>query len=173
MAQKEIKDLKKLNASELKKQAKKLDDKGEMTVEIGGQEFKLTFDTHFRKTKIQHLLEDMLNFFNEINNDKIGMLEFASPYTALLILKHFTSLDVSDNVSEAFALLEVLIDLEVLGELVGKLPEDEVVKVYEILTKTVENVSENLEDTESELEKIKGQVSNEIVKEMIDGDGIN
>lgn len=173
MAQKEIKDFKKLNVAELKKQAKKLDEKGEISVMIGEQEFKLTHDTVFRRTKIQALLEDMLTFFNAVNQEKIGMLEFASPYTALLILKHFTSLDVPNDVDEALSLLEVLIDLEVLGELVGKLPEEEVVKVYEVLTKTVENVSESMAETEEELEKIKGQVQNEEVKELVDGDGIS
>lgn len=155
---KENKGLKKLTANELKNQAKKLDAKQEFLVVIGDEEYKLTHDMVFRKTKMHKLLDDMLQFFNSVNGDNIDVLEMASPYTALLILKHFTSLEVSDDIDEALALLNVLIDLEALGTIINALPEQEVTKVYEILTQTVENIQKNIEEVE--LEALSAQLDN-------------
>lgn len=167
---KEIKDLKNLNLAELKKQSKKLNETKPFKVTIGDTEYKLTHDVAFRKTKQQALLEDMLKFFNEIGDSNMELLELTSPYTALLIIKHFTSLEVPDAIDEAIELLKVLIDLEVLSTIVNELPEDEIVKVYELLTQTVENIKASVEDAESELEVIAGDIENNDVLKLVEAE---
>jgi len=165
------KDIKKLNPTEIKKQVKKLDEKKDFKVMIGDTEYKLQHDVVFRKTKQQKVLEDMLVFFNSIKEDNISLLEMASPYTALLIIKHFTNLDVSDDFEESIELLNALIDLEALGAIISELPEGEVLKIYELLTKTVDNIKANIEEAEAEMELIAPQIENEQVKEMIEDNG--
>lgn len=159
------KDIKKLTVTELKKQSKALDEQREFTVSIGGQDYKLTHDVVFRKTKQHKVLDDVIAFFSEGTN--VEALEMTTPYTALLIIKHFTSLEVSDNIDEALALLEVLIDLEAFDKILNELPVDEVTKVQELLVRTVENMKQNLEMAEEETEGLLEQIENEKVKGLI------
>lgn len=158
------KDVKKLSPAELKKQVKKLDAVQEFLVTIGDVDYMLTHDVTFRRTKMHKVLDDMVLFFNE-GGKQIELLEMATPYTALLILKHFTSLEVPEEIDEALILLEVLIDLEALDKLLNALPEAEVTKVYELLTQTVESFRANLEASEEEAEAFLEQIQNEEVKE--------
>lgn len=141
------KDVKKLTVSALKKQGKKFDEKGEMSVTIGGVDYVLNYDLYFRKTKIYALLEDLLDFFQEADNSgRIELFNLATPYTSLLILKHFTSLDVPDDIDEALAILDLLIDYEILDKLLASLPEDELTKTYEILTESIDNIRIQFEE---------------------------
>lgn len=158
---------KKLTLAELQKQSKKLDATSEGKVMIGDTEYTIEYDTVFRKTKQRNVLDDTLRFFQEIGEQNIDRLEMASAYTALLIVKHFTSLEISDDVSEALDMLEVLVDLEVLGEIVNLLPEDEVVKIYDLLTTTVNTLKENIEETERQADLIEAEIENEEVKELV------
>lgn len=158
--------IKKLTTADLKKQAKLLDAKRDFTIKIGETEYKLTHDVVFKITKQHQLVDDLVSFFNESGN-RIELYELATPYTGLLILKHFTSLEVSDNIDEAIDLLQVLIDLEILGEILNELPEDEVVKVYELITRTVDVLKENIDNLEAEALALSEKVENEEVKELL------
>lgn len=139
------KDIKKLTGAELKKKAKALNTQREFTVVIDGQEYKLSHDVTFRKTKQSKVLEDLIAFFS-YGAENVEVLELATPYTALLTLKHFTTLEVSDDIKEAVDLLEVLIDLEILDVIVNELPEEETTKLFELLTKSVGEMTKTLED---------------------------
>lgn len=163
---KKAKNIKKLTVAELKKESKKLDVQGEMTINIGGTDYTISYDKIFRKTKQRDVLQDTLHFFQEIGEKNMGQLEMASAYTALLIVKHFTSLDVSDDIQEALDLLQVLTDIDVLGEIVNELPEAEVIKIYELLTNTVNTLKENIEMAEKELELIQDEIENEELLEL-------
>lgn len=161
-----VESIKKLTIAELEKQNEQLDGQRTFTVTIGGTEFELSHDLVFRKTKQHKLLDDVIQFFSEgVKN--IEVLDIATPYTALLILKHFTSLEVSDDIEEAIALLDVLIDLEVLDKIVNELPEDQVVGIYELLSNTVKNIQETMEDADAETEELLEKVENQEVKDMI------
>ena len=141
------KDIKKLTGAELKKQAKVLDEQKEFTIEIGEQTYKLTHDVVFRKTKRIKLIEDLIEFFTK-GAENPEILELTTPYTALLVIKHFTSLEVSDDITEALALLEVLIDLDALSEIINTLPEEKVVELFDILNETISNISKNMDTVE-------------------------
>ena len=159
------KNIKKLTPMDLKKEGKKLDAQEEFFITIGDTEYKLTHDVYFRKTKQRDLLEDMLEFFNSIEQANVDVLEMATPYTALLIIKHFTSLEVPDDVEGALEYLSLLIDLDILGTIVNALPEGEVLKTYELLKQTVENVKDNFEEAELEATRLSDEVENkEILK---------
>ena len=168
---KKVKDFKNLTLTELKKKDKDLNKQGEFFVDIDGDTFKLTHDLKFRNSKKQKLLEDTLEFFQSITEETEEMLAYSAHYIALLMLKHFSSLDVSDDVNEAFALLRVLIDLEVLDAMLGGLPEDEVLQVNEMITETLDNVKKNMEETEAELDRLAEEVENPEVKELIKPNG--
>jgi len=161
------KDIKNLTASALKKENKVLDDKREFEVEINGTKYKLTHDITFRKTKQVSLLDDVIAFFSE-GIKRPELLELATPYSALMILKYFTSLDISDDISEALDTLDVLIDLEIIDKIIGELPEDEIIKIYQLVDKTVQNMNETLEESEREAKELASKVENNEIKDMID-----
>lgn len=147
------KETKQLSPAILKEQVKKLDAVEEFVVQIGEEDYALTHDVKFRKTKMHKVLDDMVVFFNE-GGKRIELLDMATPYTALLILKHFTSLEVSDSVDDSLELLEVLLDLEVLDKILNALPEEEVQRVYELLTQSIEGFRDTLEEQEKEAEAL-------------------
>lgn len=158
--------MKNLTTAVLKKENKALDNTREFTVEVNGTEYKVTHDIKFRKTKQASLLDDIVSFFAEgVKNVKI--LELATPYTALLILKYFTSIDVPDNIDEALATLNVLVDLEIMDKIINELPEDEITDIYKLLDKTVKNMNETIEEAEKEAREIASQIENDEIKDMI------
>lgn len=169
MANKE--NIKNLTLAELKKQNKNLDETREFKVTIGDTVYKLNHDIVFRQSKKNKLLDDMVEFF-QASVKNLEILELATPYTTLLVLKHFTSLEVSDNVDEALDLLNVLVDLDLLNQIVVELPEDQLVDIFEMITKTVNTMSESIDEAEKEAQRLNEQVENEVLKEMIpDVDG--
>jgi hypothetical protein len=151
---KEVKQLKGLTALDILKQNKALDGKGEFLIALGKDELKedylITHDMLFRKTKQQQVLEDMVRFFDEVNSFNVELLEMVTPYTSLLIIKHFTDLDVPNEIEDAMYLLEALIDLEALGAIINALPQDQVIMVFELLTQTIDNIKNNVEEAEAE-----------------------
>lgn len=164
------KDIKKLTPMELKKQVKKLSEQTEMTIKVAGEDYKVLYDVHFKKTKQYAVLDDLIKFF-QAGGENTEILDFATPYTALLVVKHFTSLEVPDEVEEAIILLEALIDLEILDKVILGLPEEEVGKVYELITETVQRLNSNIDEAEAEARRVAEQIQNEEIKEMIEENG--
>jgi F0F1-type ATP synthase alpha subunit len=157
---------KNLNLTNLKKEVKKLTSQTEHVIKINENDYKVKIDDKFLKTKQHALLDDLVEFFNEGNN-RIELLDVATPYTTLLFIKHFTSIDVSDNVDEALEVLDVLINLDLLGHILNLMPEQEVVKVYELITVTVDRMKENIDETAEEASRLSELVENKELKEAL------
>jgi hypothetical protein len=155
-----------LNLSNLKKEVKKLSSQTEHTIQIGESDYKLKIDDKFLKTKQHDLLDDLVKFLNEAN-DKTALLDVSTPYTTLLFIKHFTSVEVPDEVDEAVDMLRVLIDLDLLGVILNLMPEQEVVDVYELLAETVNRMKDNMEITADEAERVSTLVENDELREML------
>lgn len=162
---KEIK-AKKLTLAELKKQDKKLDSTNKFYVVIDGEQFEVTYDTVFRRTKQQKVIQDIVQYF-DAGNSNVQLFELATSYTTLLILKHFTSLEIPDEIDEALTFMDVLIDLEIFDKILNALPEEEVTKIYELLTQVINRLKTNIEEAEKEAEVISNDIENSQVKEML------
>ncbi len=141
------KDLKKLTKTELKKQAKNLDAQREFTVEIGDEEYKMTHDIVFRKTKIATLIDELMDFLAK-GVERVELLDLTTPYTALLTIKHFTSIEVPDDIDEALDFLEVLVDLDILNVIIDELPEDQAQLLFDTITQRVAEMTKNLQELE-------------------------
>jgi predicted HAD superfamily phosphohydrolase len=162
MAQK----IKNLNPTEIKKQVKKLKEQGEFFITINGDEYRVTHDEVFLNSKIHKVLDDLVELFNEGRN-RNELLELATPYTTILIIKHFTSIEVPDDIDGAIDMMNALIDLEVVDKIINALPEAEVVKMYEKISGVVENVRSNLEDGLLEAQEIEKELQNEQTKKLL------
>lgn len=148
----ENKNVKNLTLTEMKKQAKKLGKQTEHEVLVGENIYKFKVDDVFRKTKQYKLLDDLVEFFSVVNV-RAELLELVTPYTTLLLIKHFTSIEVSDDIDEAIDTLDVLIDLELLNKILVLMPEQQVIEVYEVLSATLERMNENVRESLEESDK--------------------
>lgn len=157
--------VKNLSLTEIKKQAKKLDKKTEYEIAVGDEIYKIKIDDVFTKTKQNLILEDLVTLFEEGYNRK-ELLHLATPYVMLLLIKHFTSIEVSDDIDEALELLNALIDLEVLDTILNLMPEKEVINVYELVKVTTDRMKENMDEAKSEMERLSETVENDEVKDL-------
>jgi hypothetical protein len=155
-----------LNLANLKKEVKKLTSQTEETIVINDTEYKVKIDDKFLKTKQHNLLDDLVAFLNEAN-DKSELLDVSTPYTTLLFIKHFTSIEVPDEVDEAIDMLRAMIDLDLLGQILNLMPEQEVIQVYELLATTVNRMKENMEMTAEEAERVATLVENPELREAL------
>ncbi|UUV45934.1 hypothetical protein [Bacillus phage vB_BanS-Thrax3] len=164
------KKVKNLTLTELKKQDKKLDAQTETFIPINGDMYRVLIDDYFRPTKQTDLLNDLISFFGEARNSN-ELMEVATPYTSLLLIKHFTNIDVPDDFEEAIALLRLLIDLKAFEAVLNAMPEDQVVDTYDKLRVVLNEMTNRMEIAQVEAELIESQLENEVVKKMyLDGE---
>lgn len=172
---------KNLTITELKKQNRVLDTQTEHTIVVKIQKgldeetgeplfdlvpYKIKIDNVFRKTKQHKLLEDLMFFINE-SNKRLELLDVATPYITLLLIKHFTNLDIPDDINEAIEVMNILIDLDIFSEIVNLMPENEVIKMYETLNVSVERMNLNIEEMLKESEKVLEKIENKEIKELL------
>lgn len=161
-------DIKNLTVTELRKQSRALNAQTSHTIMIGEDEYRIKIDKVFRKTKQHKLLEDLMEFLNEGNN-RVEILDLATPYITLLLIKHFTDLRVPDNIDDAIDIMNALTDLEIFSYIVDLMPEDEVVKLYETVSTSVDRMNANIEELMKEAEDVADKVENEeVIKEMLE-----
>lgn len=161
---------KKLTVAELKKQNKNLDAQTEHTVLVNGVEYKVKIDNVFRKTKQHKLLEDLIFFMNE-SNKRVDLLDVATPYITLLMIKHFTDIEISDDIDEAIETMNALVDLEIFGEIANLMPEDELLKMYETISASIDRMNVNITELLKEAEELSKKVENKEVKELLENGG--
>lgn len=129
--------------------------------------YKIKVDNVFRKTKQHKLLEDLIAFMNE-GSDRLEILDLATPYISLLMIKHFTSLEVPDNIDDAIDIMNALVDLEIFTKIIELMPEDEVLGMYEAISASVDRMNHNIDELVAEAKKLAEQVENEEVKELLE-----
>ncbi len=151
MAQKDIKNL---TVAELMEKGKVLDQVSDFYINIGGEEYKMTYDVKFKKSKQYLIMDDLVKFLEE-GRERMELFDLVTPYTTLLILKHFTSLDVSDDIDEAVTLLNVLVDLDVLGDMLNALPDEEMIGTFEMIEDAVKSMTANINEFLEEAEKLE------------------
>lgn len=166
---KKEKTVKKLTFNEMIQLDKALDEQIEKKIKIKGQEYTFKIDKKFRKTKRFDVLNDLIKFMDECNR-RIELYDMISPYTSLLIIKHFTDIDVPDGIDDALLMLKTMIDYEIFDKILNMMPEDEVIKMYEELSAVISRAKENIELAEELDEELQEQVENPELKEWLVND---
>jgi hypothetical protein len=157
-----------LSMEALQKENKVLDLQGTAPIEVNGKIYEISYDKVFRKTKQRDVLQDMITFFKQMGEVDETDAEFATAYTTLLLVKHFTSLEVPDTVDESLKMLEVLIDLDVFHQILLVLPEDEVMKIYELMSDSIKTMTERYNEMQKEMDQAKTQIENKELQEYIE-----
>lgn len=159
--------MKNLKLTDLKKHDKKLDVKGETFITLDGIVYKVEYDEVFRTTKKNKVLDDLIKFFEAGHKDE-RLYSIATPYTSLLLVKHFTSLDIADDIDEALSYLHVLIDTGVLETVLSALPEEEIISLYETLTDTMNKLTNSMSEATQEAKNLVNIVENPEVKVWVE-----
>ncbi|UUV46702.1 hypothetical protein [Bacillus phage vB_BanS-Thrax4] len=159
--------VKNLTLAEMKKQDKVLSETKEEFITVNDTVYKVEIDVHFRQSKRNKVLDDLIKFFEAGRNDE-KLYSIATPYTSLLMVKHFTSLEVPDDIEGALDYLQLLLDLGILGTIVNAMPDDQIVDLYEKLTETINEISENMSKSVAEANEILDGIENPEVRALME-----
>lgn len=162
----ETKKVKQLTLAELNKKHKELEKQTTHTIQVSGEDFTLKIDNHFTKTKQGELLNDLTEFLNEGNN-RFELLDFVFPYTTLLFVKHFTSIDIPSDIDESIKYLSVLTDLDILGDVLSLMPEQEVLNTYNMLEVAINTITENFIEAEKQSEELSEVLKTDFLKQKL------
>lgn len=166
---------KNLTLTEMKKLNRKIDQKEEVTIfiEVDNEDgeteslpYTFTYDRRFRKSKQYKVMDDVLKLYESMDEHP-ELVDMATPYISLMVIKQFTSIQVPDNVTKALEILDILIDLQIFDKILNSLPEDEIIKFYEDIDKSIKKMGERLDDIDAETEKLQNTVEDDLVKKMI------
>lgn len=139
-----------LNLSKLNKEVKRMDSWAESFVDVNGSMYSIKVKEHFKETEIQNVMKDFADFvqFALEAKETDNILALAKPYTTVLFFKHFTSLDVPNDVFKALKVYDNLLDLGLMKKIVSLLPDDQMIKVTTRVNEVVESVVKNIEESE-------------------------
>ena len=160
---------KKLTSNAVK--AKKEELKASMIKEvvIGGDTYEFKVDRKFIKSKEVAFTNDLISFVSEIGTDEkyfdlgeIRIQTLSENYALLMLIKHFTSIDVPEETEDALTVLRDLADLGVFNEVIEALPEDEIERVMTQATVAIDEfnwkLSESLDKLREEADKVKKEL---------------
>jgi len=134
---------KKLNTSTLSKSSTKFNER--LTIQVTdrfSETYTVEINKYFKTTDVQKMIVDYLAFKEELPN-LVSDLELIKDATFLfpaLLVKYFTSIPLSDEILELISGVETLVDLEVLDQVVGALPKEEVERVNALIKKMTDNL---------------------------------
>lgn len=129
----------------------------------------LEVDIKFRKTKISSAIAEIIENFEKSRIRGINIGALFATYVGLIIIKHFTSLEVPADFDAQLELLEVLVDNDYLEEIMNKLPASEVKKFFETVQEATERMNENMKELEKTFAEIKNR-KELLSEELISGD---
>ena len=104
------------------------------------ENYYLDIDTNFRLTKIQLILERILEVNQYIAENKIEKFDIIS-YSLFLAIKQFTTLQVEDDLSTELKAMEILIDLEYFQKIIDSFGQENTQFFMEKLADALKNVS--------------------------------
>lgn len=169
-----------LNMDNVEKIHNKLSKQVEATIENEFGFFKYKHDVYFLQSKILRVVRDLAMIIREMHQ-KVGPEHVEATFhgiVGLLIIKHFTDIEVPDTFEGQIAFLNKLLDLNLFNEIIERFPTEEYGKVYEEIVKVIERWEGKEDLIKEEIKKIEQQIENEEVKELLpkrylEEDGIN
>lgn len=132
---------KKLTVGAIKKENARFDER--TLIFVNG--YSLEIDQVFRPTKISMLISEIIDKVENSRIKNYDLMPIFTPYIALLMIKHFTSLEIPDSFDEQLTVMNILVDGEFLTPIYEKLPKDQVEKVYQEINNATDRLTENLD----------------------------
>jgi hypothetical protein len=137
---------------------KKVDVQFNEKKEIDIQGYSVIVDLKFRPTKIQSLIDELVDKItycqeNNIEFDASAIFQ----YTMLLLVKYFSDVKIPDDFSEQLQILDIMIDNEFLMPIIDAFSKDEVNNVLEKIRERAININQLTKE-------IPGILANEVAK---------
>lgn len=149
----------KLDLQAIEKEAKVFDVWERGFVNLNGKEFEVGIKERFQEMEIQNLLQDLILFIEEATQVEekttIDLLTFTQPYITTLAVKHFTDMDMPDDIYETIAVSKNMINLGVLEQIIRLFPQDELKKLMERVTEALTSTTHAINQLADESDKIK------------------
>lgn len=156
MAKAKSKEIKKaLTLASIKNENKKYKEK--ITVDIKGYELKI--DKYFSPSKINDMVRELGEKLEEMGKQNIQIKDIdIIAYMYLLVIKHFTSLQIPNDLSKQLQVLNELIDGDFLNDIINAIPEEEWKKIGDVFAR----INENINITADLIEEMvaKGEIKN-------------
>jgi len=134
---------KKLTSSTLSKSSTKFNEKVSIQVSDRFSDvYTVEINKYFKTTEIQKLIVDYISFKKELPS-LVSNLELIKDTTYLfyaLLIKYFTNVPLSEDITELISGVETLINIEVFDKIIGALPKEEVERVNILINKMKDNL---------------------------------
>lgn len=141
--------IKKLDMKTLEKVCSKTFTKKKVIINAEGQDYEIVIDEKFAIDKLQNLVFELIGDSQSIIAE--GFIEFVPYHTMFLILKHFTDIDVLQEVKEIkdkIRAFEIIYKLGIVEQVVNKFDENELMKVNAFIKKAKENTEASMNNKE-------------------------
>lgn len=177
---------KNLTLTDINKLNKQYNEQFEVTLQ---DQYKIKIDKKFKRTKIQKIIIELQEVIEELRQKDvtINTIQDILSIYQMLILKHFTSLPLPQNISieKMLAVCEKLIDTGLFEEIWNSFPQEQIEFLGQEVDKYVKNIpqigeqlgemfvgmdmgNENVgEDVEGNLEQIENEINDNINKDKL------
>lgn len=158
---------KELNFANMQEEAEQLSERYEAFVySENGEEYSLFIDHLFSNSKISTTLTEFAEGLRTSRLHEFEWGHISLMYAHLLIIRHFTSLDVPSDFKGQLDYMKHLIDLGLLSQVFELLPVDQVSIIYEKLGELVDNVEDQIRSLKNESKPI---LTNDEVNTLLKG----
>lgn len=120
----------------------------------------------FKKTEIRKLIMEALKIFYENKLDQKQTESTMFPYLNLLMIKYFTSLEMSGELDSQLRVMEILINNDLLVPILDEFPSSEKDKVLSEFTEMIFKINEFIDNADGEFDKLVDKLDIENKDEM-------
>lgn len=125
-------------------------------ITIKGEEYEFEYNPVFSTSKVAKLVDDYLNMLTPSTPEEmeVDYVVTVDIIRTMLIIKHFTNIYSPTNVSELFNFYLELVDVGIIGEIMGLFNEEETLKVDNALSKILQEQADKLNELNEVFEEI-------------------
>lgn len=149
----------KLDLGIIENEASKFSEVSRGFISLNGKDFEVEFKEHYQEMEIQDLLQDLISFIEESTKVEekttVDLLTFTQPYITTLIIKHFTSMKMPEDIYETIAVTKNMINLGVLEQFIRLFPQDQLTKLMERVAEALNATSDAMNELSDESDRIK------------------
>jgi len=141
--------IKKLNEASLNKGFNKFNEKvTERVADRFGEEYEVEVSKYLKKTDTQRIMIDYMEIIDELKDmEGIDTLK-DTIILPMLMIKKFTNISIPDEAEKLLAMADKLAELELFGQIMNLLPEDELLKMSGVVDEFKKSVEQMVEEKE-------------------------
>jgi hypothetical protein len=134
----------------------------------------LTIDKYFSPMKIKTCIRELMSKLDMLKRyikDYNGVEELLQSWLMILLIRHFSSLEIPNDFKRQVAILDRLVETTVLFQIFAQFESSEIEKIMGHFNEVMNKVFENIEKHSEEIDRINfmDSLSQEKIKKMIKG----